>query len=217
VNLADLIARIRLDLNDTDEAAYTWTDDELTRHIEHAVREYSQALPRQAYTSVETSADSRVIDISAITDAIVIYAIEHPIGQYPPNHHRFNWFASLLTLDTEADGTEATIFYGALHYITAEESSIPQQHEDIIPLAATAYAMLQKSFYTANRTTIGGATTPETYARRAREMLNTFAGQLNRLKRKLRTASLYVPQAPAIVSTQDVYMPSVVEEPPPEE
>ncbi len=208
--LSDLIARIRLDLNDPSqgEGPYTWTDDELARHIDHAVREYSQALPRQVIVDVATAEDSRVVDISEITDAIVIYDIEHPIGETPQLYHRFNWFASVLTMDSEADGTDARIYYGALHYITAEASSIPQQHEDLIPLAATAYAMLQKSFYTTNRVTIGGATTPESYARRAKELLTTFNAELRRLRRKLSTASLYTPDAQAVVSTQQVYLPS---------
>ena len=44
MNLSEMRAIVRRDLHDEDANNYRWTDDELNRHIAHAVKDFS--LPR---------------------------------------------------------------------------------------------------------------------------------------------------------------------------
>jgi hypothetical protein len=48
MTLSQLRAALRRDLRDEDPGDYRWSDDELDRHIDHALREFSQAIPREA-------------------------------------------------------------------------------------------------------------------------------------------------------------------------
>ena len=47
MNLGDMRTIVRRDLHDEDAANYRWTDDELDRHIAHAVKDFSEYLPYQ--------------------------------------------------------------------------------------------------------------------------------------------------------------------------
>ena len=45
MNLIDMRAIVRRDLHDEDANNYRWTNDELDRHIAHAMKDYSEAIP----------------------------------------------------------------------------------------------------------------------------------------------------------------------------
>ena len=47
MNLADMRLLVRRDLHDEDVNNYRWTDDELNRHIAHALKDFSRAIPLQ--------------------------------------------------------------------------------------------------------------------------------------------------------------------------
>src|SRR3972149_7731044 len=98
MNLSDMRGRLRKDLHDEDAANYRWTDGELDRHIQHAVREFSLALPLEGKTALTTTAGSRDLSISGLTDLVAIEAVEHPVGQYPPNYVKFSAWLPTLTL-----------------------------------------------------------------------------------------------------------------------
>jgi hypothetical protein len=54
-------AIVRRDLHDEDAANYRWTNDELDRHIAHAVKDFSEAIPYEQKTTIATTAGSREI------------------------------------------------------------------------------------------------------------------------------------------------------------
>ena len=60
MNLTDMRAIVRRDLHDEDSNNYRWTDDELDRHIVHAVREFSERIPYEPYSALHCIA---VLDI----------------------------------------------------------------------------------------------------------------------------------------------------------
>ncbi|MCK4581360.1 MAG: hypothetical protein KAU10_08405, partial [Dehalococcoidia bacterium] len=80
MNLAEIRARVRQDLHDEDANNYRWTDEELNRHIQHAVRELSIAVPAEAKVTLYTTADSRELSISSLSDLVAIEAVEYPVG-----------------------------------------------------------------------------------------------------------------------------------------
>lgn len=71
-NLAAHRANVRKALHDEDAAAYVWTDAVLDRHIDHAVNELSIELPRELKTTLTTTAGSRDLAITTLTDRVDI-------------------------------------------------------------------------------------------------------------------------------------------------
>jgi len=76
MTLTEMRAIVRRDLHDEDAANYRWSDDELDRHIAHAVKEFSEAIPYEQKATIATASGSREIDISTITDRIMVEAVE---------------------------------------------------------------------------------------------------------------------------------------------
>ena len=82
MNLTDMRAIVRRDLHDEDSQNYRWTNDELDRHISRAVKDFSEAIPREQKTLKSTVSGSREIDISSITDRVMVEAVEYPVDYY---------------------------------------------------------------------------------------------------------------------------------------
>ncbi len=197
MNLSEMRALVRRDLHDEDPANYRWTDDELDRHVSRALREYSGALPLEDTADFATTPGGREIDISTLSDRVMVEAVEYPIGHYPPAYHRFALWADTLTIlsDVAPDGSEARIYYGKLHTLTDQGSTIAAQHEDLVAAGAAAYAMLEWASYAVNRVNVGGADTPGRYEEQGSRSLASFQKELKRLGRanKVRARQLYPP------------------------
>ena len=96
--LADPRTRLRKDLHDEDATNYRWTDGELDHHIQHTVREFSLAVPLEAKSALATTAGSRDLSISGLTDMVAIEAVEYPAGEFPPSYARYSvWLSTLIT------------------------------------------------------------------------------------------------------------------------
>ena len=207
MNLAEMRAIVRRDLHDEDAANYRWTNDELDRHIGHAVKEFSEAIPYEQKTTIATTSGSREIDISTITDRIMVEAVEYPVDKFPKRYQSFTLWADMLTLlgDEVPDGLNAYIYYGKLHALDADTSTIPAQHEDLIAAGAGGYAAIEWAAYAINRVNVGGTITPREFQSWGRERLNFFRRELKRLGRKnrVRISSLYKPYYPAVSKTTD--------------
>jgi hypothetical protein len=59
MNLNDMRGIVRRDLHDEDANNYRWTNDELDRHITHAVKDYSEAIPYEQKAVKTTTIGSR--------------------------------------------------------------------------------------------------------------------------------------------------------------
>ena len=197
MNLSEMRAIVRRDLHDEDDTNYRWTNDELDRHIAHAVSQFSQALPEEDTADIATTAGNREVDISQLSNRVMIEAVEYLIGSYPPTYRRFALWQDTLTIlsDIVPDGSDARIYYGKLHTLDASSSTIPTQHEDLVALGATAYALLEWANYAINRVNVGGADTARAYQKQGSELLARFRKELKRLGRtnKVRVRQLYTP------------------------
>ncbi len=193
MTLSELRARVRKDLKDTDAQNYRWTDEELDRHIDHALRDFSQALPWEQKTTLATTSGSRDISISGLTDRVIIFAVEYPIDKFPPCYQRFSLYQDTITLlgDEVPDGSNARIFWGKLHYIDANGSSLLSKHEDIVATGAEGYALVEWAAYAIDRVSVGGEQTPRQFCLRGEDLLCHFRDDLRRLKSRLRTTKLY--------------------------
>jgi len=207
MNLSEMRTVVRRDLKDEDANNYRWTDDELDRHIAHAVKDFSEAVPYEQKAVKATTSGNREIDISTITDRIMVEVVEYPVDKFPKRYQRFSLWADTLTLlgDEVPDGSNAYIYYGKLHTLDASSSTIPAMYEDLIAVGACGYAAIEWAVYAINRVNVGGDVTPRELLAWGKEKLNFFKSELKRLGRRnrVRIRSLYKPYYPAVSKSTD--------------
>lgn len=197
MNLTDMRTIVRRDLHDEDANNYRWTNDELDRHIAHAVKDYSEAIPYEQKAVTATISGSREIDINAISDRVMIEAVEYPMGIFPRRYQRFALWGNIITLlgDEMPDGSNAAIYYGKLHHLDISSSTINTAHEELIAAGACGYAAVEAAVYAVNRVNVGGTATGADMLEWGSEKLNFFRQERKRLGRnnRVRVHSLYRP------------------------
>ncbi len=207
MNLTDMRAIVRRDLHDGDANNYRWTDDELDRHIAHAVKDFSEAIPCEQKETRATTSGSREIDISTITDRIMVEAVEYPVDKFPRQYQRFALWEDTITLlgDEVPDGSDAYIYCGKLHTLDGEMSTIPARHEDIIAAGACGYSAIEWAVYAINRVNVGGTPAPKELLNWGQERLGYFRRELRKLGRRnrVRIRSLYRPYFPPVSQSTD--------------
>ena len=195
MNLTEMITLVRRELKD--ESSNLWSDDELTRHIDRALKELSERISLPAKATLATTAGSREVDISVITDRIMVQAVEYPIGETPQEFQRFSlWGDTLVILSgDEPDGSDCCIYYGKLHTLDAVTSTVPAKHEDLVAAGAAGNAAISWGVYAVNRVNVGGVATAREYRIWGKERLRFFTQEVNRLGRRsrLRTQQLHKP------------------------
>ena len=185
MNLTEMRTIVRRELHDEEAANYRWTDNELDRHIAHAIRDFFEALPLEQKATIPTTSGSREIDISSLSARVGVEAVEYPVDKFPKRYQRFGLWRDTLTLlgDEVPDGANAYIYYGKLHTLDA----LPTQHEDLIATGSCGYAAVTDA-------AVEGVTgTPEDLLTFGRERLKLFRSELKRLGRRnrVRVRSLY--------------------------
>lgn len=207
MNLSEMRILVRRDLHDEDADNYRWTDTELDRHIAHAVKDFSEALPLEQKAVVATTSGSREMDIATLTDRVMVEAVEYPVGQFPKKYQRFSLWGDKLTLlgDEVPNGSNCNIYYGKLHSLTTQTSTIPALYEDLIVAGACGYATTEWAAYAINRVNVGGQGTVDEFMRWGQEKLRYFRGELKRLGRRnrVRARQLYKPYYPPASKTTD--------------
>ena len=207
MNLSEMRTTVRRDLHDEDADNYRWTNDELDRHIAHAVKDFSEALPLEQKATKATTSGSREIDISTIADMVMVEAVEYPVGNFPKRYQRFTLWGDILTLlgDEIPDGSNAYIYYGKLHTLSAESSTVPTKFDDLIAAGAEGYAAIEWAVYAINRVNVSGVTTSDEFLTWGRERLRFFKDELKRLNRRnrVRIRSLYKPYYPVVSKATD--------------
>ena len=207
MDLSEMRARLRTDLHDEDATNYRWTDAELDRHIDRAVRDFSLALPLEATATLSTAAGSRDLSIASLTDLVAIEAVEYPVGQYPLSFVRYSVWLNTLTMlieSTPSVGEDVSVYYTTLHTLDVSSSTIPPRFEDVIAGAAGGYAAVEWSSFATNRVNVGGQDVWRDYLTWGRERLADFQRALATHGRRnaVRVRRLYPPAAaPADQST----------------
>ena len=207
MNLSEMRTIVRRDLHDEDASNYRWTDDELDRHIAHAVKDFSEYLPDEQKATKATTSGSRELDISDLSDRVMVTAVEYPVANFPRWYQRFSLWADTLTILGEEipDGSDAYIYYGKGHTLGAESSTIPAQHEDLIAAGACGYAAVEWAAYAINRVNVGGGITPREFLAWGNEKLKYFKQEIRRLGRRnrVRVRSLYKSYYPVVSKATD--------------
>ncbi len=207
MNLNDMRAVVRRDLHDEDSGNYRWTDNELDRHISRAVKDFSEYLSNEQTATKATTSGSRELDISNLSDRVMMVAVEYPVDQFPKRYQRFSLWGDTLTVLSEEipDGSNAYVYYGKLHTLDAGGSTVPAQHEDLVANGAAGYAAIEWAIFAVNWVNVGGDITPREFLGWGRERLNSFRQELRRLGRRnrVRNRNLYRPYYPAVSKTTD--------------
>ena len=197
MNLAEMRTVVRRDLHDEDPQSYRWSDDELARHIAHAVKDFSQAIPCQQSATVPTTEGSREIDISTLSDRVMVEAVEYPVDSFPRDYQRFAIWENTLTLlgDQVPDGSDCRIYYGRLHTLDESTSTVPPRFEDVIPVGAAGYALVEWAAFAINQVNLGGTDTTSLFSTEGQRRLSQFRRELKRLGRRgrVRQTRLYTP------------------------
>jgi len=207
MNLAEMRTLVRRDLHDEDAASYRWTNDELDRHIAHAVKDFSEYLPLEQKATKATTAGSREVDIATITSRVMVEAVEYPVAKFPKRYQSFALWGDALTILGEEvpDGSNAYIYYGKLHTLDASTSTIPAQHENMVAIGAGGYAAVEWAVYAVNRVNVGGGMTARQFLDWGRDRLRYFRQEISRLGRRnrVRIRSLYKPYYPVVSKATD--------------
>jgi hypothetical protein len=194
MNLTDMRTLVRRDLKDEDNSNYRWQDNEIDRAIARALLELSRYVPREMKATIATTAGSREITMTTLTDRVSVDRVEFPISQTPRQFQRFTVYADTITLvgDVEGDGANCYIYWGSVHTMGAT-STIPSYLEDVLALGATAYAVLAQTQYRTDTAGIGGERADTDYQSWGTVMLKEFKAQLKRFGkgRKLKISQFY--------------------------
>jgi hypothetical protein len=198
VNLSEMRTRVRRDLHDEDPANQRWTDDELDRHIERAVRELSLAIPLEAKATLTTTEGSRDISLASLSDLVAVEAVEYPVDKYPPSYIPFSLWADTLTLlvDATPPGDQSVnIYYGEMHTLDTTTSTILPHLEELVASGAAAYAALEWASFATNRINVGGQDVWRQYLTWGQERLAVFSRALAKHSRRnaVRVRQLYTP------------------------
>ena len=201
MNLSQMRTRVRQDLHDQDSNNYRWTDAELDRHIDHAVRELSLVMPVEAKSTLSTSEGSRELSLTSVEGLIMVEAVEYPVGNYPPSYVPFSLWGSTLSVLVDkvpSAGEEVNVYYGKPHTLDGSTSTIPSHLEDLVAAGAAAYAALEWASFATNRVNLGGITAWRDYLTWGQDRLSAFTQGLTQYGRKnaLRARRLYRPYEP---------------------
>lgn len=182
--LAEIRDAIEYDLKDTANAL--WSADELDEHIRRALRLINRIAPRRLSTTLPSVAAQYEYDLSSIAGLLAVVDVWYPYDagdpQYPPTRPRWTLIAEDLLLlwdcDPSGDSADAIrIFYTVEHTIAgldgAGSTTLDAQQEQLIILAATAYAAQQMAQYSIGRVTVSGWT-PTQYLRWAQERVSAY-------------------------------------------
>lgn len=192
--LGTLRQRLRLDLRDTDAAAYRWEDASLDRHLLRAVREISLHVPWQRASLLEADG-SRSLEVASLAGRLEVTRAESPPGRWPAALVPFREEGDVLHWLGPApppEGAPVRLVWHALHQLDAAGSSLPASLEDLAVTGAAGYAALEQVFATADSFNLGGPATPQVLRGLAESRLAVFQRELRRLdrRRRLRPAFL---------------------------
>jgi len=193
MNLTEMRARVREDLQDTDAENYRWTDDEVDGAIDRVVTEYSLHAPIEQQDDIATTNDNTELDISALSGLLEIESVEFPIGQTPKYLQRTEYWAGHLYMEDEGDGEDARVKWLKRHTLAVGSTTIPAEHEEIIVLGTTGYLAMSASAYTVDRASIAGRHATINFKAWGKDRLDRYDKKLKAIARTNRiiTRELY--------------------------
>jgi len=181
MNLVEMTARVREDLQDTDSQNYRWTDDQVEGAILRVVDEYSTHAPIQQQDDIATTDGETEIDISSLSGLLKVESVEFPLGETPRHFQHFDYWAGQLYTQDEGDGTKARVRWLKKHTLAAGSTTIPAEHDEIIVLGATGHLAMSASANTVDRAFIAGHYGTVSYREWAIQRLKQYEARLRQV------------------------------------
>jgi hypothetical protein len=194
MNLTEMTARVREDLQDSDSQNYRWTNDEVDGAISRVVMEYSIHAPIEQQTDIATTDGNTEVDLSSLSGLIRVDSVEFPIGKAPKYLQRFELWTGHVYMEDEGDGSNARVRWLKKHTLAVGSTTIPTEHDEIIVLGATGYLAMSASAYTVDRATIAGHYGTISYKLWGKERLDRYDQKLKSIAQANRVVQrqLYV-------------------------
>jgi ureidoglycolate hydrolase len=180
MNLTEMTARVREDLQDSDSQNYRWTTDEVEGAIQRAVLEYSMHAPIQQQNDIATTDASTELNISSLTDILQVESVEFPLGETPKHLQHTEYWSGKLYMQDEGDGSNARVRWLKKHSLGAQ-TTIPAHHEEILVLGATGYLAMSASANTVDRAFIAGHYGTTSYRAWGTDRLKRYDQQLKQV------------------------------------
>src|SRR3990172_4843493 len=192
--LATIRGRLQTVLDDA--AAAVWTTAELDQHIQDALRDLSHRIPRERTTTITTTADSRDVSLTTLTERVRIVAVEYKTGNDPKTFVDFSEWADVLRLlgDAVPDGANCIIYWQSLHSINGTKT-LPEDYDDALVHAAAARACDQQAADTSNAVTTGGPAAVADWRTLAASFRDKYEERI-RPRRGIRRKRFYAPAEP---------------------
>ena len=183
MNLTEMRARVREDLQDTDSQNYRWADGEVDGAIDRVVTEYSLHAPIEQQDDIATPDGDTELNISSLSGLLKVESVEFPIGQTPKYLQRIEYWAGHLYMEDEGDGEDARVKWLKKHTLDAQSTTIPAEHEEIIVLGVTGYLAMSASAYTVDGASIAGRHATINYKAWGKERLDRYDKKLKAVSR----------------------------------
>ena len=189
MNLTEMRARVREDLQDSDSQNYRWTDDEVDGAIDRVVMEYSLHAPIEQQDDIATTDGDTELDISSLSGLLKLESVEFPVGHSPKYLQRIEYWSGKLYMEDEGDGDDARVRWLKKHTLTAQSTTIPAEHQEIIVLGATGYLAMSASAYTVDRASIAGKWATINVLKWGQDRLKRYEQKLKAIARSGRVIS----------------------------
>ena len=98
ISLPGIMERIRHDLKDEQGDDERWSEDELDRHLRHALQDISKIRPREMETLLGAVDGSYEIDISDLDDLVNVDQVAYPADQDPQELRNYTIWGDILRL-----------------------------------------------------------------------------------------------------------------------
>jgi hypothetical protein len=148
--------------------------------------EYSIHAPIEQQDDIATIDGDTELDISTLTGILKIESVEFPIGYKPKYFQRIEYWSGQLYMEDEGNGNDARVRWFKKHTLTAQSTTIPTEHEEIIVLGATGYLAMSASAYTVDRASIAGRYGTMNYRAWGKERLGRYDKKLKAISRTSR-------------------------------
>lgn len=167
--LSDIRSSVRDVLRDefVEGVDLDWEDDELNRLIRLTLDEVEQKMPYEVKatelddeTDIETTADSKEIDISGIANIIRVFKVEYRTSKNPKQFRNFTTFADTLTMVINflpSASETVHLYLHKKHTLTDNASTLMDKHETVLIQGVVARAAINKGRELINALNVGGA------------------------------------------------------------
>ena len=99
ISLPGIMERIRHDLKDEQGDDERWSEDELDRHLRHALQDISKVRSREMETLLGAVDGSCKVDISDLDDLVNVDQVAYPADQDPQKLRNYTVWGDILRLE----------------------------------------------------------------------------------------------------------------------